>query len=71
MKRILNKLSALIIVIVAIAMWCLYSYEQSEASSLASSQALSNNKIGWGVKRAENHAQPDLRKNKHRINGKI
>lgn len=34
-------------------------------------EPLAGTKIGWGVKRAENHQQPDLRKNKCRANGKI
>lgn len=35
---------------------------------LTSTSALSNQKIGWGIKRADNHEQPDLgSKNKHLI----
>ena len=32
----------------------------NETTVVTSSKALSNKKIGWGIKRAENHEQPDL-----------
>ena len=32
----------------------------NESTVTTSSQALSNKKIGWGIKRVENHEQPDL-----------
>ena len=32
----------------------------NESTVATSSTVLSNNKIGWGIKRAENHEQPDL-----------
>ena len=33
-----------------------------EETILTSSQGLSNKKIGWGIKRNDNHQQPDLGK---------
>lgn len=43
---------------VAIFVWALYSYKTE--SMMTSAGVLSNQKIGWGIKRAENHEQPDL-----------
>ncbi len=71
MNKILKKLSGIIFMVALIAIWCIYSYEQDNSSILTSSSILSNTKIGWGVKRAENHEQPDLRKKKCRTNAKI
>lgn len=36
--------------------------EEKEDSILTNSQTLSNKKIGWGIKRNDNHEQPDLGK---------
>jgi len=71
MKKILNKISGIILIMVAAIAWCIYSYGQTGASMQASSSAVKNTKIGWGVKRNENHNQPDLRKDKCRVNGKV
>ena len=60
MKKILKKLSGLALVLAAIFVWAFYSYRSE--SILTSADALSNQKIGWGIKRAENHEQPDLGK---------
>lgn len=62
MKRVLKRISSILLVIVAVAIWCIYSYEQNSEAILTSTSVISNTKIGWGVKRAENHAQPDLGK---------
>ena len=37
-----------------------YSTKKDEDVLMSSSQNLSNNKIGWGIKRAQNHEQPEL-----------
>lgn len=37
-------------------------YPQTEVSAGANAGALSNQKIGWGIKRNDNHEQPDLGK---------
>ena len=42
----------------AILVWAFYSYQNE--SIMTSSDVLSNQKIGWGIKRANNHEQPDL-----------
>lgn len=48
---------------VAIVIWCIYSYEQGGEAIHANAGILNNTKIGWGIKRVENHIQPELRKN--------
>lgn len=58
MKKVLKKISGLALVIAAIFIWAFYSYQNE--SVITSSDILSNQKIGWGIKRAQNHEQPDL-----------
>lgn len=60
MKKILKKISGLALVLAAIFVWAFYSYQNE--SILTSADVLSNQKIGWGIKRVENHEQPDLGK---------
>lgn len=36
------------------------SSQQKDVITTSSSQALSNKKIGWGIKREDNHKQPDV-----------
>lgn len=71
MRRIIRKLSGLILVFVAISILAIYSYDKEEDSILTSSSTLSNAKIGWGVKREKDHRQPDLRKDKYKFNAEI
>jgi len=58
MKKIIKKISGLALVFVVIFIWAFYSYQNE--SIMTSSDVLSNQKIGWGIKRADNHEQPDL-----------
>ena len=67
-KRIISMLGMLTFL-------CLFAFmvmqaKQQEKTVQTSSQSiLSNQKIGWGIKRADNHKQPDLgNKNKEIIN---
>ena len=60
MKKIIKKLSGLILVLIGIVVWAFYSYDDN--SILASTGYISNQKISWGIKRGENHNQPDLGK---------
>lgn len=62
MKKILKKISGIFLVVATIIIWCIYSYEQGSVSAQVSTSAISNTKIGWGVKRASDHKQPDLGK---------
>ena len=60
MKKIIKKVSGLILVLIGIVVWAFYSYDDN--SILANTGYISNQKISWGIKRGENHEQPDLGK---------
>lgn len=60
MKKILKKLSGLALILTAIFVWAFYSYDEKVIET--SADVLSNQKIGWGIKRVDNHEQPDLGK---------
>jgi len=38
----------------------MFNNNENRTLETSSGEVLSNKKIGWGIKRAENHAQPDL-----------
>ena len=59
-KRQLTVLSILLIGIFAFSMISTNFYEDLSVNT--ASQVLSNKKIGWGIKRTDNHEQPDLGK---------
>lgn len=55
------KLGIFFILIIAVfSLSIIKMNNEEEKSFLTSSQGLSNKKIGWGIKRADNHEQPDL-----------
>ena len=54
------KIFVLLLIIFSIAL--INSNKKREETILTSSQELSNKKIGWGIKRNDNHEQPDLGK---------
>ena len=43
-----------------IALFCICITQLNKEQTIQTSASLSNKSIGWGLKRAENHAQPDL-----------
>ena len=52
------------VVLVALIIWCIYSYQQGGESILTSSRSFESElKFGWGIKRVPDHKQPELRKN--------
>ena len=53
------KILAIMFVLVAIT---ILSTQNTEETILTSAQGLSTKKIGWGIKRNDNHKQPDLGK---------
>lgn len=53
------KILAIMFVLVAIT---IVSIQNTEETILTSAQGLSTKKIGWGIKRNDNHEQPDLGK---------
>lgn len=60
MKNIMKKIAGLALIFAIIIVWAIYSYDG--AAVLTTASALSNQKICWGIKRADNHRQPDLGK---------
>lgn len=62
--KVLIKIEKIVIIFLIIFSISMIDYKNSneKESILTSSQGLSNKKIGWGVKRAENHNQPDFGK---------
>ncbi len=60
MKKIFNKLSGLLLIFALIIIFAIYSYK--EDSIIANADSINNTKICWGIKREDNHEQPDLGK---------
>ena len=61
-QKIIYMLLGVIICIFTFSVMMLNN-DLNETTITTSSQALSNKKIGWGIKRAQNHEQPDLGSN--------
>ena len=59
-------ITLLLIIIFSISIITM-SIENEETSQIVSSTNLSNKKIGWGIKRNNNHQQPDLGKENRKI----
>ena len=64
-KITIIALTSLVAIIFSISVIAMNSNE--ETTQLTSSQTLSNKKIGWGIKRNDNHEQPDLGKENKKI----
>ena len=63
-----NKIIAIIVIAILIFGFSLLKIKLEDAESIsANSTNLSNKKIGWGIKRNDNHEQPDLGKENRRI----
>lgn len=60
MRRVIKKISGLMFVFALIAVWAVYNYDGT--ATVTNASALSNQKICWGIKRAEDNKQPDLGK---------
>ena len=64
-KITIIALTSLVAIIFSISVIAMNSNE--ETTQLTSGQTLSNKKIGWGIKRNDNHEQPDLGKENKKI----
>lgn len=65
MKRINSKLLLMLcivlaIILIGISLWLEGKQETIKSVTTSSNLSLSTQKIGWGIKRANNHEQPDL-----------
>lgn len=61
------KLGIFIILIITVFSVSIASIKQKENIINTNSQALSNKKIGWGIKRNDHHQQPDLGKENRKV----
>ena len=59
MKRIIKISIPMVIILILIVTLVSIKNNKQEESILTSTQNLSNKKIGWGIKRNDNHEQPD------------
>jgi peptidoglycan-N-acetylmuramic acid deacetylase len=64
-KNIIYK--ALSILFVLIFVFAVIKTKDEESSVVTNAEILSNTKIGWGIRRNDNHEQPDLGANNKRI----
>lgn len=61
LRKNMSKIAKILVLLLIIFSLTLINKEnKGEKSILTSSQGLSNTKIGWGIKRSDNHEQPDL-----------
>lgn len=51
---------SILISIITLSIFMIINKEGTEETILSNAESLSNTKIGWGIKRNDNHAQPDL-----------
>lgn len=65
MKKL--KQGSILILVVAIFSFSILSINQKEAELETSVNPTSNQKIGWGIKRNDNHEQPDVGTNNKKI----
>lgn len=64
-KSKIIKMLALLLIIFSLTL--ISTNNKGKETILTSSQGLSNKKIGWGIKRNDNHEQPDLGKSNKEI----
>lgn len=61
LRKNTSKIAKLLVLLLIIISLCIINQNDNEETSiLTSSQGLSNEKIGWGIKRNDNNEQPDL-----------
>ena len=62
LKKCLPNMMKILVIMLIIFTLTIINKKNTEETILTSSQGLSNKKIGWGIKRNDNHEQPDLGK---------
>lgn len=61
LKKCMPKITKLLVLLLIIfSLTLINTYNGSDKTIFTSTEGLSNNKIGWGIKRNDNHEQPDL-----------
>ena len=66
-KNVPNIIKIFVLIVMIFSLTLININNKKEESIQSSSQGLSNKKIGWGIKRNDNHEQPDLGKNNKEI----
>lgn len=61
-KKIMFQYSFIVLLIIAIFSLSVISMNAKENEIATNASMVSNKKIGWGIKRNNNHEQPDCRK---------
>lgn len=59
-KNMSKIVKMLVLLLIIFSLSLINMNDKGEETILTSSQGLSNEKIGWGIKRNDNHEQPDL-----------
>lgn len=68
LRKNMSKIAKMLVLILMIFSLSIINMNKEENENfLTSAQGLSNKKIGWGIKRNDNHEQPDLGKNNQKI----
>lgn len=67
LRKNISKISKILVLMLMIFSLSIISMKNKEKTFYTSSQELSNKKIGWGIKRNDNHEQPDLGKNNKQV----
>ncbi len=62
LRKNMSKIVKMFVLLLIIFSLTLININQEQKTTLTSTQGLSNKKIGWGIKRNDNHEQPDLGK---------
>lgn len=61
-KNISKIVKMLVLLLIIFSLTLINTNEKEEKTILTSTEGLSTKKIGWGIKRNDNHEQPDLGK---------
>lgn len=67
LRKNTSKIIKMLVLLLMIFSLTLINMENKEETILTSSEGLSNKKNGWGIKRNDNHEQPDLGKSNQEI----
>ena len=68
LKKNMSKIiKVLLLLLIIFSVSLINGKKQEEKSILTSSQGLSTKKIGWGIKRNDNHQQPDVGTNNKKV----
>lgn len=67
LRKNMSKIVKVFVLLLMVFSLTIISMQKEENSILTSSQGLNNKKIGWGIKRNDNHEQPDLGKENKKI----